>query len=328
MLGDTHAAIRFERSAPPALLVRELEALAAETRSALERRKKLLWRGLGGLAYSVLGGVVVFFVLIVAMAWLGSLLDESSPGSEWGGLLALLGAALGVLHALLAFVISVWILVRRSKISDAVLDPEKLACATSLLRTVAPDAEPNAPTRLFIDFSRVDLGRALQLPSGASAHMQRWLHLSAPLSSKVTLRVDVTTRHKTKERRKRKYTKRKESWQDVVDLRLSFRGGGLPQDAEHRIQPRFAYSFPRLMRCRTTPRAILLRFATAPTLSLRGRQRLDQGLEQRLDARKIRNLVLRAFRATVAAKKSAAKPPPAAPAPRGGGTQLMPQVPG
>lgn len=302
MLGTTHGALRFDQTGSVAQLSQAIDALGRRAKDAAERRGKLLRSGLGGLGCGIIGGPL----LAIAAAMVGGVLaDQVDP--DYVGIFVLLGIAAGVFVGLIGFVVGIVILMRRARVEALTLEPEKLEVMRRLLAILAHDAEPGAPVRLYVDFAAVDHTQALESPDGAVAYTHRWLHVEAPLAGKTRLTLAALTRLKRKERRKRKYTKKKETFQDVIDLRVAFRGPrGLAGDATQAIQTRFAYAFPRLLRCRVTERVALMRFATGACVRLRGRQNVDQGLEQRLDAKKLETLLLRGFRAVIATQRAPA----------------------
>jgi hypothetical protein len=301
MLGTTHGTLRFDQTGSVQELSAAIDALTQQAQQAAQRRGTLLRRGLGGLGCGIVGGPLI---AIVAAVVGGLLSDQLDP--DYVGIFVLLGIAAGVFLGLIGFVVGIVILMQRAKIQALTLEPEKLDVMRRLLAILAHDVQPGAPLRLYVDFAAVEHTPCVETHSGA-AYTHRWLHLEAPLAGKTRLTLAALTRLKKKERRKRKYTKKKETFQDVVDLRVAFRGRrGLSGDAVNSIQTRFAYAFPRLLRCRVTERVALLRFATGNCVRLRGRQNVDQGLEQRLDSKKLEAVLLRGFRAVVASQRAPA----------------------
>jgi hypothetical protein len=301
MLGTVHSTRRFDRVGTPVTLLNEIAQLSRQTEEAARRRKTLLGRGLWLLAWAFLGGGIVFVLLLVAAGAAATELEE-----DFGTVAVVAAIALGTLHFLFALGLAVFCFVRRSSISADRLDPEKLALVRSLLQTFAADVDPSTPLRLFVDFGAAESTRAT-LGHGSLAWFHRWLHVNATLLDRSVLRIDALLRMKRKTRQKRRYTKQKTVFQDVIDVRVSFRKGtALAPDAAAKIKSKLAYAFPQLLRCRATERAVFLRHVTAPCLELKGGATLVQGREQRLGPRMLTNVVFRDYRAAAGARQASA----------------------
>jgi hypothetical protein len=293
MLGARHANLKFDRAGAPADIVTELESLRGQNDVARARRGKLTRRAIFATVYLVIGAPIAFVCLMLAFATLGTMIGDGDDTVF--ALISLFGVGLGVLQALVAFILVVVFWLQRSRASFHDIDEAKLGATTALLRTLAADVRPGVPVRVYVDFTSTVNNPAYDSPSGR-LHQQRWFHCSMPLADKSVLRVDALVRLKRRSVRKRRYTKHKDKYQDVIDVRVGVRGGTLPPDAAARIQTRFAYAFPRLMKCRIGPKSAAMRFATAPAVLISGRGDITQGAEQRLDARKLLILVLRSYR--------------------------------
>jgi hypothetical protein len=299
MLGARHANLKFDRSGAPADIVVELEGLRGQNDVARLRRGKLTRRAILATVYLIIGAPIVFFCLMLGFATVGTLVADGDDTAF--ALISLFGVGLGVVQGLIAllFVILFW--VQRGRASFLEIDEAKLTATTALLRTLASDVRPGVPVRVYVDFTSTVNNPGYHSPSG-QLHQQRWFHCSLPLADKSVLRVDAMVRLKRRSVRKRRYTKNKDKYQDVIDIRVGVRGGTLPPDAAARIQTRFAYAFPRLMKCRVGPKSAAMRFATAPAILISGRGDITQGAEQRLDGRKLLNLVLRTYRSVSSAR--------------------------
>lgn len=299
MLGARHANLKFDRSGTPADIVIELEGLRGQNDVARERRGKLTRRAILATVYLVIGAPIVFVCLMLGFATVGTL--AGGEDETVFALISLFGVGVGALQAFIAFILVVMFWVQRSRISFLDIDESKLTATTALLRTLASDVRPGVPVRVYVDFTSTMNNPVFNSPSG-QVHQQRWFHCSLPLADKSVLRVDALVRLKRRSVQKRRYTKRKDKYQDVIDVRVGVRGGTLPPDAAARIQTRFAYAFPRLMKCRIGPKSAAMRFATAPAVLISGRGDITQGAEQRLDGRKLLNLVLRTYRSVSSAR--------------------------
>jgi hypothetical protein len=299
MLGARHANLKFDRSGAPADIVVELEGIRGQNDVARARRGKLTRRAILTTVYLVIGAPIAFVCLMLGFATLGTLIGDGDDTVF--ALISLFGIGLGALQALIAFILVVMFWVQRSRVSLLDIDEAKLGAATALLRTLALDVRPGVPVRVYVDFTSTVNHPGYNSPSG-QLHQQRWFHCSMPLADKSMLRIDALVRLKRRSVRKRRYTKHKDKYQDVIDVRVGVRGGTLPPDAAARIQTRFAYAFPRLMKCRIAPKSAAMRFATAPAVLISGRGDITQGAEQRLDGRKLLNLVLRTYRSVSSAR--------------------------
>ncbi len=304
MLGSRHAAFAFDRAAAPAAIIAELDTLRTQSETGKGRRSKLTRRAIFATVYLILGAPIVFFVLMVGFAALGAFINEQTNDETLFTILTVLGIGLGILQGIFAFFLTVMFFIQRARATFLDLDPDKLAAAKGLLTILAPDARPGAQARVFVDFRSPGSEQSYASPTG-QLYMQRWLHCVVPLADRSTLRLDASVRMKRRERRKPKYTKKKETYQDIVDLRIGIKKGTLPQDAPNRIQSRFAYAFPRMIKCRATPNGVSMRFAAAPAVLISGRGTQTQGIEQRIDARKLLGLVMRSYRSVMFARAAA-----------------------
>jgi hypothetical protein len=300
MLGTKHAARRYDRAGPPAVLGAELAALARQSEQATGRRKTLLTRGILLMLYALIGGPLIFVLLLLAAGAAASMTEE--PIFQ----VAFVGAAVvvGGLNLLVALSFR-----RRGALALDELEPEKVALATAALQTVSADFDPTMPVHLFVDFCATQNTPYVQHGMGL-AYFHRWLHLRAPLADRSSLSIDALVRMKRKTVPKPRYTKQKSVIQDVVDVRVSFkRGTMLAPDAAAQIQTKLVYVFPRMMRIRTSDRAVFLRHVTAPCREVRGRGVMVQGQEQRLVPRTLQNLIFRDYRAAAGARHPGAAAP-------------------
>lgn len=299
MLGARHANLKFDRSGAPADIVVELEGLRGQNEVARQRRGKLTRRAIIATVYLIIGAPIVFFCFMLGFATLGTLIADGDD--TLFALISLFGVGLGALQGLIALLLVIVFFVQRGRVSFVDLDEAKLTASTTLLRTLAADIRPGVPARVYVDFTSTVNNPGYASPSG-QVYQQRWLHCSLPLADKSVLRVDALVRLKRRSLPKRRYTKKKDKYQDVIDVRVGVRAGTLPPDAAQRIQTRFAYAFPRLLKCRIGPKSAAMRFATAPAVLVSGRGDVTQGAEQRLDGRKLLNLVLRTYRSVSSAR--------------------------
>lgn len=327
LLGTVQESFRFERRAPPAAIRAELQALQAENDAAGKRRGQLGWRAFYAFVFMVLGAPALFFAFMIGFGVLGGVLEEQFPGYEFVGILALAGMGLGVLSGFVALVLFIVLLVKRSGVKHLALDSEKLALAQWTLSVLGGDAKAGAPAHVLVDFNAYDRVVGARTRTGAMLHKHPWLVVALVLADGTRLRVMATVKGKKKERVKRKYTKKKEQWIDVIELRLADkREPPLPQNASQQIVTRLGYAFPRVSKHRSGARQVMLRFETAPCQRLTGRGAGLTGVEQRLDAAKLVSAIVRGYRAFIALRRELSVPP--APRATATGTQMMPQMPG
>lgn len=273
--------------------------LARQSDVARSRRSRLGWWAAGALALLVFGTPVVFVATSIIAAVASDYLDDL--GTLASVLVVVGGTALTGLASLIAFV---WLLVRRTNVATVDLDATKLDVAEGLLRALCADLASGAPVQLFLDPGEVTNAPAVATHGGGRLTRQHWLRLQARLLDGTSLRVDVMTQLKSKSRQKRRYTKTREQLVDRMMIRLSSRRGGLlPPDATARVQRRFAYASPRLVRAHCDGNTAVLQLASYPCSRLRSRAGWSQqGAEYRLDPAKAVGATLRAYRAVAAAR--------------------------
>ena len=173
-------------------------------------------------------------------------------------------------------------------VKDDDIEDRKLFSAREILATLAPELRRGRPVRLDIDF------RLYDNPSTDGV----WMKLAGTLHDGTGVDLRISTHHKRKTRRKRKYTKIKDKLHERLVLTFTPpKGRRFDPDAQSRIAPA-AISGLSLRGVKVSPKAAELQFSTPAMLRIRARGGWsDSGLTQLIGKREALFAVVAAYRA-------------------------------
>lgn len=181
------------------------------------------------------------------------------------------------------------------------LDDRKILAPIKFLEVLQADIPPRSPVRLMVNFEGYRKhGRRLAQTGGILASTKRsryedtWLEAEGWLAEKTRFRLAVTQRVSLAEKRKRKYTKRKERVREAVSLQL--RPNRKLYPALDCFPAQFAaVAGMRVEAARAAGRSVLLMAASDLYTKLSGRGSQETGMEHLVNGDKRLLLMATAF---------------------------------